>query len=156
MTRRVRGERGAVAGLEGLLFGSLILLGGTVLIVNAWAVIDVRQSLDTAAREYLRAYSEAPAAATGAVDGAIAVDDALDGRDALRRSLRIVAPDPSRFGPCAEATVVLSVTVPSARIPFVGAFGSTEVRVRHSELIDAHREVTSGDAFDPADTPCDD
>ena len=149
-------ERGVVAGLEGLVFGSLILLGGTILVVNAWSVLDTRQALDGAAREYLRAYTEAPDAATGERAGDRALRSALDGRDRLLRSVRLQRPDRGRFGPCSEATVVLSATVPAARVPFVGRFGTVDVRVVHHELVDAHREVIPGAGYDPATTACGD
>ena len=51
-------ERGAMAGLEGLLFGVLILLGGLTLIVNAWSVVDSKMTLDSASREFVRAYTD--------------------------------------------------------------------------------------------------
>jgi hypothetical protein len=151
-----RSERGVVAGLEGLVFGALILLGGTVLVVNAWSILDTRQALDGAAREYLRAYTEAPDAAAAERSGGQAVRSALGGRGRLLRSVRLQRPDPDRFGPCSEATVTLSATVPSVRIPFVGRFGTVDVRVVHHELVDAHREVIPGASYDRAATPCGD
>jgi hypothetical protein len=149
-----RDERGVVAGLEGLVFSMLILFGGTILVVDAWAVIDTRVALDGAAREYLRAYTEAPDPATAASSGDTALRDAMADRPGLRAALRVEAPNPTRFGPCSEADVVLTATVPSIRIPYVGDFGTTAVRVRHSELVDAHREVINGAAYDPSTTPC--
>jgi hypothetical protein len=151
-----RPERGVVAGLEGLVFGSLILLGGTLLVVNAWGVLDTRQALDGGAREYLRAYTEAGDAATAERAGNRALRSALEGRDRLLRTVRVQRPDPGRFGACAEATVALSATVPTVRIPFVGGFGTVEVRVVHHELVDAHGEVIPGAAYDPAATACGD
>jgi hypothetical protein len=149
-----RSERGVVAGLEGLVFSTLILLGGTVLVVDAWAVIDTRVALDGAAREYLRAYTEAPDALTASRSGDIALQEALADRPRLRRALRVEPPEATRFGPCSEANVTLTTTVPSIRIPYIGDFGSTTVRVRHRELVDAHREVIPGAAFDASATPC--
>ena len=142
-----------VAGLDGLLFGSLILLGGTVLIVNAWSVIETRQALDGAAREYLRAYTEAPDPRSAVSDADAAARASLAGGN-RRLDVRIRPPDTATFGPCALASVELSADVAAARIPFVGEFGSTQVSVAHTEMIDAHREVTSGAAYDPAATPC--
>ena len=154
MSRR-RDERGVVAGLEGLVFGVLVLMAGTVLVVDAWSVLDTRSSLDGAAREYLRAYTEAADPRTAADEGDRAARGALDGRGTVP-AVRITAPDPGRFGPCARAEVELAATVPAVRLPFVGDFGTTEIRVRHAELVDAHREVSTGADYDPTDTPCGD
>jgi hypothetical protein len=149
-----RGERGVVAGLEGLVFASLILLGGTILAIDAWAVVDTRSALDGAAREYLRAYSESSDPTTATRNGEAALQQVLADRPQLRRRLRVTPPAPARFGPCSEAEVILATTVPSVRIPYVGDFGTTTVQVRHRELVDAHREVTPGAAYDPTTTPC--
>lgn len=148
-----RDERAMVAGLDGLVFGALILLAGTVLIVNAWSVIDTRLALDGAAREYLRAYTEAGDPTTALADGQRAARASLAGRG-QRLDVDLRPPDAGRFGPCALAQVEMRAAVPAARLPFIGAFGTTVVRVSHTELIDAHREVVSGATYDAAATPC--
>jgi hypothetical protein len=145
------GERGAVAGLEGLAFGVLVLLTGTLLIVNAWAVVDTRIALDAAAEEYLRAYTEAGDARAAAAAGEEAARSSLAARGVATPVL-ITAPDPAAFGPCTSAHVEIEATVPAARLPFVGGLGTTHLHVRHDELVDAHREVVGGD--DLADTAC--
>jgi hypothetical protein len=150
-----RGERGMVAGLDGLLFGSLVLLAGTILVVSAWSVLETRRALDGAAREYLRAYTESPDPVAATAAGDRAARDSLQG-DGVTLPVTVDAPDPGRFGPCAMSTVELSTVVPAARLPFVGEFGETQVRVAHTEMVDAHREVVSGASYDAADTPCGD
>jgi len=152
--RAARGERGAVAGAEGVAFGVLVLLAGAILLVNAWAVIDTRTALDSAAREYLRAYTEADTPEQAAAAGDRAVHLVLEGRHTLSVALTVDAPPADRFGPCAPAAVTLSVTVPAIRMPFVDGFGEQRVSVRHAELIDAHREITPGEAYDPEATAC--
>lgn len=152
-----RSERGAVAGLEGVVFGALILVAGAIVVVNAWAVLQSRRTLDGAAREYLRAYTESDDPDTALTTARHALDAVLTGehRAGLRGSqVRIDEPDPSRFGPCAEASVVLSAEVPAARVPFIGEVASTKLHVTHTELVDAHREVSTGDAYDPEATAC--
>lgn len=152
-----RGERGAVAGLEGVVFGVLILVAGTIVVVNAWSVLQTRRALDGAAREYLRAYTESESPDAAITAGRRSLDAVLSGerRGGLHASqLRLEEPDPSRFGPCADASVVLSVEVPAARVPFIGEVASTTVRVAHTEMIDAHREVRTGATYDPGATPC--
>ena len=149
-----RGERGAVAGLEGVMLGVLVLVTGTLLVVNAWGVLQSRRTLDGAAREYLRAYTQADDAAAAESAGRRALLDVLDGERGSAAGVRIDAPDRSTFGPCATATVTLSSTVPAARLPFVGAMASTTIRVTHTELVDAHREIRSGPEYDPDRTAC--
>ena len=55
-----RDDRGQVAGIEVLPFGFLVLVAGTLLVVNAWAVVDAKFAVDAAVREAARAYVEAP------------------------------------------------------------------------------------------------
>lgn len=151
----VRGsERGAVAGLEGVMFGLLVLLAGTVLVVNAWSVLQTRRTLDGAAREYLRAYTQADSPAQARLAANLALDEVLRGERGRGTDITVTAPDPALFGPCASASVTLATTVPAARLPFVGTMASTEVVVDHTELVDAHREMTTGAAYDPEGTPC--
>lgn len=155
--RRRRDERGVVAGSEGVAFGMLVLVAGTLIAVNAWSVLQTRRALDGAAREYLRAYTEADDPHGAAIAGDRALDASLDGELGLRSrraEVRVVRPDPTRFGPCAEATIEVSIPVRAARIPFVGEFGPVTVEVTHTELVDAHREMRSGSAYEAEATPC--
>ena len=64
--RHVRGQSGVLAGSDGLIFGMLILLAGSLAIVNVWSIIDTRAALDAAAREYLRSYTQQSSATTAA------------------------------------------------------------------------------------------
>ena len=59
MRRRCADERGAVGGIEVLPLGMLVLVVGTLLVVNAWAVVDAKLAASAAAREAARAYVEA-------------------------------------------------------------------------------------------------
>ena len=55
---RCHGEHGQVGGIEALPFGVLIFVLGSLLIANAWAVIDAKFATDTAARQATRTYVE--------------------------------------------------------------------------------------------------
>jgi hypothetical protein len=148
-----RDERGIVGGADGLAIGVLVLLGGTVLFTNLWSVLTTRAALDDGAREYLRAWTAAPSAVAAPAAAADALhrsllDDGLVGGEIVE------APDPSRFGPCEPATVVVAATVPAVRAPFLGTLATIRVDVRHSELVQPHREVIAGERHDPTDTPC--
>ena len=152
--RRPTDERGAVAGVEVLALGVLVLVTMVLALSAAWGVVDSRAALDDAAREYLRTYTEQPDAASAAAAADAAARQLLVQRGTPFRTLRVVAPDASRFGPCAEAHVELRATIPQLRLPFGHRFGSTEVAATADELVDAHKEVQRGPAYDPARTAC--
>lgn len=147
-------ERGFVAGAEAVALGVLVLLAGTILMVNAWAVVDTRMALESAAREYLRAYTEADSPDAAAAAGELSWRAVLADRPALAARVSVTPPPPARFGPCAPAPVTLSATVPSIHIPFVGGFGDHTVDVSAVELVDAHREMAPGDAYVRGATAC--
>jgi hypothetical protein len=148
---RMTGERGLVAGAEALAVGSLVLVAGMLLLVNAWAVIDTRIALDSAAREYLRTYTEADSQAEARTLAEMAALDVLDGRDAT------IEDRTRHFGACAPAAVQLTARVPAVTIPFISAqWGVRTVAVEAAELIDAHREMTPSAGYDPTGTRCHD
>lgn len=154
LRRRRRDERGAVGGLEALLLGLLVVLGGVGLMVNTWTVIETRAALDAAAREYLRSYGEQSDAISAERAGSDAAHAVLRERGTPLDGVRVSTPDAGRFGPCQRVEITLSVEVDRMRVPFIDAIGSTTVSVTASELIDAHREVLVGDRYDLADTAC--
>lgn len=142
-------ERGAVGGFEVLPFGLLVFVAGTLLLTNAWAVIDGKLAASAAAREATRAFVEstgdaelaALAAATSAIEG--------HGRDPGRMELTWdVGPDLRR---CAANTIVVRYRVPTFTVPFIGAFGSgvIETSGRHTEIVDPYRSGLDLDGFDP-------
>ncbi|MCB9387486.1 MAG: hypothetical protein H6517_06630 [Microthrixaceae bacterium] len=144
-----------VAGAEALAVGTLIVLAGLILVVNAWAVVDTRTALESAAREYLRVYTESEDPASAATAGRRAVDDVLEDRPAMLERLLLEAPQPERFGPCEAAAVRLTSRVPAIHVPLTGArWGEHTVTVSAVELIDAHREMEPGVDHDPRRTAC--
>ena len=54
------GEAGFAGGLEGLLFGLLLFVVGTLLVATAWGAVDTKFAVDAAARQAVRTYVEAP------------------------------------------------------------------------------------------------
>lgn len=154
--RRVppRGERGVLAGSDGLIFAVLILFAGSLAVLNTWSIIDTRAALDAAAREYLRAYTRAGDPTTALAGAEAAADEVLAARASPVHTLRIDAPDASAFGPCQPAQVTLHAQVPAVRVPFLGDVASRTVSVRHHELVDPHRELVSAPRHDPEATPC--
>ena len=97
-THRARGtESGQAAGIETIPFGILVFIGGLLLVVNVWAVVDTRAALDTAARDYLRAYTSSSTSALGRAAGREAALASMGAR-AHGRAVEITAPD-EPFGP---------------------------------------------------------
>ncbi len=69
-------DGGQVAGIETIPFGILLFVIGALLVANAWAVIDVKMAVTSAAREAARTYVEAPDHVTGVADAQRAARDA--------------------------------------------------------------------------------
>lgn len=149
-TRRCSGERGQVGGIEALPFGLLIFVLGSLLITNAWAVVDAKFATDAAAREAARtfvegsdedrAFEDAQAAGRAAIDG--------HGRDPDRA---VIAPVGTfELARCERATFEAVYEVPALSIPLIGGFGTAPFTVRssHSEVVDPFRSGLDGQAED--------
>lgn len=134
--RRAQGERGAIGGIEVLPFGLLVFVAGTLLVANAWAVVDAKLAVESAAREAGRAYVEAGDATAADRAAAQAAAEAMRGagRDPARLEL---AHDATAYVRCAAVTHVATYRVPALVLPFVGGFGNGfTVRGRHREVLD--------------------
>lgn len=151
-------DGGQVGGIEALPFGLLIFAIGTLLVVNAWGVIDAKLAVDAAAREATRSFVEADVvdrAGTGPAE-LRAVDAGLEalaahGRDPRRGRVALTAlaaPDGSAtYVRCARATFTAGYTVPALSLPWIGGFGRAfEIESSHSELVDPFRDGVPGDA----------
>lgn len=134
-----RDEAGQFAGIEVLPFGLLVFIAGVLLVANAWAVVDAKLAVVSAAREATRAYVEAPpdsdpldradAAARAAVEGA--------GRDPARL---VLTPLEAEFTRCAEVRFEASYPVPMLTIPLIGSYGRAfTATARHGEIVDPYR-----------------
>lgn len=144
-------ERGFVGGFEVLPFGLLVFISGSLLLANAWAVIDGTVAASAAAREAVRAYVEAPSDAAGqdAATAAALETIAGHGREPTRAEVRWeLGP---AFDRCAPNTIVVEYRVPTLTVPFVGAFGSGVITTsgRHTEVVDPYRSGLALDGFDP-------
>jgi hypothetical protein len=146
--RRWAGDGGQVGGIEALPFGVLLFIVGSLIVANAWAVIDAKFATDAAAREAVRSFVEAdPAEAdpTGAARTAGLAALEGHGRDPAR----------GRVGPVGEAALVRCqrivfeavYEVPAITVPLVGRFGRAPFTVRStsSELVDPYRDGLSGE-----------
>jgi hypothetical protein len=138
------GEEGFVGGFEGLLFGLLLFVVGTLLIANAWAVVDTKFAADAAARQAVRTYVEAPDVAEAGPDAQTAAADALAGygRDPSRATVRLVA---GGFVRCERVTISVHYPSPLVVLPWIGTIGTGEgVTAVHSELVDPFRTGLPG------------
>lgn len=136
------------------MFAVMILLGGLVVIINAWSVIDTRAALDAATREYLRTYTSGPDQHSARTDAELAAIGVLTGRGTAFDTPRFELDRPNGFGPCAAVTVSLSIRVPTLRAPFLEPFGRTRSASVLTGLVDAHRQIVSDDRYDPFRTEC--
>ena len=146
---RGRDDGGQVAGIEVLPFGLLIFVIGGLVIVNLWAVLDVKIAADAASREGVRAYVEAPDAASGAARARQAAVEVIEGhgRRADRVTVAVTHDGGRPFARCVPATVTVTYPVPAVRLPWVGGLGHAfEVRARHTERIDPYRSGLAGSA----------
>lgn len=133
-----RGEAGVVAGGEVLALGLLTFVVGTLLIANAWAIVDAKLAVTAAAREAARAYVEAGSAVAAADAAVAAAREALagHGRDAAAMDPFVVD---GRFARCARVTIEVGYTVPALTLPWIGGLGDATVIGRHSEIVDPYR-----------------
>ena len=145
MARLNRDESGQFAGIEVLPFGLLVFVVGVLVIANAWAVVDAKLAVVSAAREATRAYVESPpdadplaraeAAARSAIEGA--------GRDPSRLTITPLEADFSR---CGEVRFEARYPIPRVTVPFLGGYGEGFTATgRHAEIVDPYRSgVPSG------------
>lgn len=137
-------ERGQVGGIEAVVFGLLVFVVGTLIVANAWAVVDAKHAVTVAVREAGRAYVEAPDAGTAATAAHRAATSAFAdrGRDAARLGLTSTG---DGFARCARVTFEATYDVPVVVVPWIATTsGGFTVAARHSELVDPYR---SGDGL---------
>jgi hypothetical protein len=145
-TRRpvASGESGFVGGFEGLLFGLLIFIVGTLLVAHAWAVIDTKAATEAASRQAARTYVEAASSLAAASEAQQAAAAALGGygRTPNRAHVRLAS---GIFGRCQRITISVSYPAPLLVLPWIGRVGlAEEVRADHAELVDPYRSGLPG------------
>jgi Flp pilus assembly protein TadG len=135
-------ERGALGGLEGLVFGVLIFVCGTLVVVYGWAVINAKIAATSAAREASRAYVEAGTQGS-------AVDHAQEAAyETLSSYISVDSPNSASvavdggWSRCQPVVVTVTVNVRRIAIPMLGREGGyTQVSGRHSEIVDPYRSA---------------
>jgi len=149
---RLRGEHGFVGGFEALPFGFLIFVSGTLLLANAWAVIDAHVAATSAATEAVRTFVESSGGdGDGRAAGERAALDALtgQGKSALRATVRWEGGELVR---CQPVTVTVTYRVPMISVPWLGSFGHGVISTSatHTEIVDPWRAGLAVDDFEPA------
>lgn len=136
-------DAGLVAGAEALIFGVLVFVLGTIIVLNAWVAIDARFATSAAAREAVRAAVEAAPGVDldAAARQAGAVAFAGHGREPGELT---VTWDGGPGGPvqarCAPVSYRASTTVAILALPRFGGRSSYQVASVSSELIDPFRD----------------
>jgi Flp pilus assembly protein TadG len=141
-------ERGQVGGIEALPFGLLIFVVGALLVASAWAVVDTKLAVVSAAREAARTYVEADATDEARAAAAAAPEEAMAAHGRAGE-VTVEFDDPATFARCASVTVRVSYEVPAVPLPWIGGLGTTTVAARHTERIDPYREGPPGVAVCP-------
>jgi hypothetical protein len=123
---------------------------GSLLIANAWAVVDAKFATDAAAREAAHTFVEASEPASALTEATAAGRAVIEGhgRDPERA---LIAPIGSlSLVRCARATFEVVYEVPALSIPLIGGYGPTPFRVRsvHTEVVDPFRSGLDGQAED--------
>jgi hypothetical protein len=152
MTASPAHDESGQGGIEALPLGLLVFVVGALLIANAWAVIDAKLAVSSAAREATRTYVEAPGSLTPD-EAFVAARSAAEAAFAAQRGsshrpdLRLVAGDGGARDRCTRVTAEATYRVPAVTVPWVGGFGhGVTVRARHSEIVDPFRSGLSGSA----------
>jgi hypothetical protein len=153
-------DRGQVGGIEALPFGVLVFVVGTLLVANAWAVVDAKLAADAAARQATRSFVEADVAAAddygdARAEANVAGYRALEahGRDRGRATVDLTALESptgdAAFVRCARATFTATYHVPALTLPWIRGFGrGFAISSSHSELVDPYRDGVPGTAED--------
>ena len=141
-------DRGQVGGIEVLPFAFLLFASVTLVIANAWGVVDAKLAVTASAREAVRAYVETTgdsAAADAARRRAVETLDAY-GRGGSRSTIG----EPSVEGPyrrCGRVTVTVAYELPVIAVPFIGGLGHLRpVESTFTEVIDPFRSGLPGTA----------
>ena len=153
-TRRVdlTSDAGQMGGVEVLPFGILILVTGSLMVVNLWSVINTKMAVNAAAREAAHAVAEA--APTGNGSGDLSADARREGERAAIAALtthfdrspdqpvavEIVFP-PGGWRRCARIDVRVTYRAPVIALPFLGSMGpDRDVVAEHHSIVDPYRD----------------
>lgn len=137
--RRWRRDESGQAGIEVIPFGLLTFVVGTLIVANAWAVVDAKMAVSAAAREATRAFVEAPVDADPLTLAQEAAGSAIRGAGRNPDVMELVQLEGS-FARCETVRFQASYRIPAIRVPWVGGFGAGfTATARHAEVVDPYR-----------------
>jgi Flp pilus assembly protein TadG len=141
-------DRGQVAGIEAIPFGLLLFVIGALLIANAWAVIDAKMAVTSAARQAARVYVEAADHRTGLAQAEEAARGAIAAQGGNAAKVSISGPtSEAAFARCNHVSFTVSYPVPALTLPFIGGLGhGIDVRSTQTEIVDPFRNDVPGEA----------
>ena len=148
-----RDESGHVAGIEAIPFGLLTFVVGTLLVANAWAVVDAKMAVAAAAREATRAFVEASEESLALPGAESAAQSAIGGagRDPAQLVLTHLE---GTFARCETVRFQASYRIPAIRVPWVGGFGDGfTATANHAEVVDPYRTGVPSAVNDCVVTP---
>lgn len=140
----MRDEAGQVGGVEAVVFGTLILVIGTLVVANLWAVIDTKFATSAAAQEATRTFVEATDETEAFRRADVAARRALAGygRDAARAEVTVQSGGLER---CVPVTIRVAYRVALGAVPVLGRGGRTvKVSSEHTEVVDPYRSGLAG------------
>jgi hypothetical protein len=136
---RVRRTESGQAGMEVIPFGLLTFIVGTLLVANAWAVVDAKMAVSAAAREATRAFVEAPTEDEALPLADAAARSAIAGAGRNPADLQLT-PLQAEFARCETVKFQASYQIPAIKVPWVGGFGSGfTATATHAEVVDPYR-----------------
>ncbi len=138
--RRLDGDDGLIGGADGLIFGVMVFLVGSLLVANVWSVIDAKLAVTAAAKEATRAFVEAPNGETGFAEAEAAATQVVAGHGRAPDRLTITAEPGTTFVRCAPAGFTVAYQLDLIAIPFLGGTGrGFTVAATHRERVDPFR-----------------
>lgn len=140
------GERGVVGGMEALPFSVLVFVFGSLMLVNAWGVVDAKFAVTSASREATRTFAESNDPGAGEVAARRAAEDAIAAYGRNPDRLELDGPR-GQLVRCGTVSYTATYPVPAIRIPVIGGFGRAfDVTSTHTELVDGLRSGLTGQA----------
>jgi hypothetical protein len=148
LRHQLRDESGLAAGAEALVFGVLVFVFGTLLVLNAWAVIDTKFATSAAAREAVRAAVEAPAGSDGGgmhARAQAAAAATIDGHGIAATRMTLTPTTAIVQTRCAPVGFRVSVHVPATIVPGWNQSAGVTVTSTYAEVVDPYRSGLSGE-----------
>ena len=143
---RRSGDRGQIGGIEVLPFGFLVFVSVTLVVANAWGVVDAKLAVTAAAREAVRSYVESTGVDAASVAARRRARETLTAYG--RGGARAVVYEPVVDGPyrrCGRVAITVSYDMPVIAVPFIGGFGHLRsVSSTFTEVIDPFRSGLAG------------